>query len=273
MSELDPMDRRTFLKTAAVAGAAAAASVGASALISTRAPEAGAQAQAVSPETKIVKNVCHQCPARCGIDVYVTDGKVHATYGTLDHPISNGKLCPRATSGYLSSTTRTESRGRWRTNPTRGAKRTEVAADRWDEALDTIAARLNALRARGEQHRFALVHGRGWGASDAGLLGDFGKLYGTPNATLGHSSICADGSKRPGTLDGNYNYNAYDYHNTNYLLNFGRRFWRPTGRSATTCRRGATCAASRPRPGITVVDVRMTTTGAAARPLLLVKPG
>ena len=194
MSELDPMDRRTFLKTAAVAGAAAAASVGASALISTRAPEAGAQAQAVSPETKIVKNVCHQCPARCGIDVYVTDGKVHATYGTLDHPISNGKLCPKGHLGNLSSTTRTESRGRWRTNPTRGAKRTE-----WHRSLGRSARHhRGAPECAAREGRAAPFRARArprLGASDAGLLGDFGKLYGTPNATLGHSSICADGSK------------------------------------------------------------------------------
>ena len=56
----------------------------------------------------------------------------------------------------------------------------------WDEALNTVAARLNALRDKGEPHRFAIVHGRGWGSTDAGLLGNFGKMYGTPNTTLGH---------------------------------------------------------------------------------------
>ncbi len=276
MSELDPMDRRTFLKTSAVAGAAAAASVGASALISTRAPEAGAQAQAVSPETKIVKNVCHQCPARCGIDVYVTDGKVHATYGTLDHPISNGKLCPKGHLGVFVLYDPDRIKGPMkRTNPNKGRKEDpKWQPINWDEALDTIAARLNALRARGEQHRFALVHGRGWGASDAGLLGDFGKLYGTPNATLGHSSICADGSKKAkAALDGNYNYNAYDYHNTNYLLNFGAAFLEAYRPFNNNLQAWGYMRSKSPKTRVTVVDVRMTTTGAAADHLLLVKPG
>ena len=78
----------------AVAGTAAAAgaAVGGVGLLG-RAERAIAQGPA--PVTTIVKNVCHQCPARCGIDVHVTDGRVHAVYGTLDHPISNGKLCPK----------------------------------------------------------------------------------------------------------------------------------------------------------------------------------
>ena len=63
---------------------------------------------------------------------------------------------------------------------------------RSNEALDTIAGRLNALRDKGEQHRFALITGRGWGSTDAGLTDDFGLLYGTPNASLGHSSMCSD---------------------------------------------------------------------------------
>ncbi len=37
--------------------------------------------------------------------------------------------------------------------------------------------------------------------------------------------MCADaGKKAKQALDGNYSYNAYDYHNTNYLLNFGAGF-------------------------------------------------
>ncbi|MBI2509498.1 MAG: twin-arginine translocation signal domain-containing protein, partial [Betaproteobacteria bacterium] len=87
------MNRRDFLKSSAVAGVAV---TGGGALVTSMGTGAAeAETRAMPPlETKIVKSVCHQCPARCGIDVYVTDGKVHAIYGTLDHPISNGKLCP-----------------------------------------------------------------------------------------------------------------------------------------------------------------------------------
>lgn len=88
-----------------------------------------------------------------------------------------------------------------------------------------MAGRLNALRQKGKSHRFGILFGRGWGATDAGLLGDFGKLYGTPNGALNHSSMCSDASKKAKLCaDGNYSYNSYDYANTNYLLIFGAGF-------------------------------------------------
>ena len=41
-----------------------------------------------SADTVVTKSICGQCPARCGIDVYTTDGRVHAIYGNPDHPIA-----------------------------------------------------------------------------------------------------------------------------------------------------------------------------------------
>jgi anaerobic selenocysteine-containing dehydrogenase len=271
MSALDKMDRRTFLKTSAAAGAAA----GGAALL-TPGEETAAQSAKPIPETKIVKNVCHQCPARCGIDVYVTNGKVHNIYGTLDHPISNGKLCPKGPLGAYILYDPDRIKGPMkRTNPQKGRDidpRWQPIS--WDEALGMVSARLNALREKGEPHRFAIVHGRGWGSSDAGLLGNFGKLYGTPNAALGHSSICADTSKKAKlAMDGNYSYNAYDYRNTNYILNFGASFleaFRPFNNNLQTW---GYIRTKSPKTRVTMVDVRVTTTGAAADHLLLVKPG
>ena len=271
MSELGTMNRRTFLKTSVATGAAGAV-VGASGISSP-----GSQgAQQAAPVTKIVKNVCHQCPARCGIDVYVTNDKVHATYGAPDNPISNGKLCPKGHfAAYILYDPDRIKGPMKRTNPKKGRNEDpKWQPIKWDEALDIVAARLNALRDKGESHRFAIAHGRGWGSTDAGLLGNFGKMFGTPNAALGHSSICADTSKKAkAAMDGNYNYNAYDYENTNYLLNFGASFleaFRPYNNNMQVWGRIRTKA---PKTKVTMVDVRVTTTGAAADHLLLVKPG
>jgi thiosulfate reductase / polysulfide reductase chain A len=266
-------DRRRFLQ--ATAAASAVGAVGSVAEI-TEPVNSEAAVPAAKPETKIVKSVCHQCPARCGIDVYVTDGKVHAIYGTLDHPISNGKLCPKGHLGaYILYDPDRFPGPMKRTNPIKGRNEDpKFVRITWEEALDTIAARLNALRDRGEQHRFAILTGRGWGSSDAGLTDNFGKLYGTPNASLGHSSNCSDASKRAKQLmDGNYAYNAYDYRNTNYLLNFGAAFleaYRPFNSNMQTWGHIRTKA---PKTKVTVIDIRVTTTGAAADHLLLVKPG
>jgi anaerobic selenocysteine-containing dehydrogenase len=266
-------NRRSFLKAGAATGAAGAVAAGGASMLS----EPGtAEAQRAVPTTSIVKNVCHQCPARCGIDVYVTDGKVHAIYGTLDHPSSNGKLCPKGHLGaYILYDPDRFTGPMRRTNPQKGRDQDpRFVPVSWDGALGIVAARLNALRDKNEQHRFALLTGRGWGVSDTGLTGAFGKLYGTPNAELGHSSMCSDASKKAKqALDGNYAYNAYDYANTNYLLNFGAAFleaYRPFNNNMQVWGHIRTKA---PKTKVTVVDIRVTTTGAAADRLLLVKPG
>lgn len=268
--------RRGFLKGSATAGALGAAALMAKPVVAPDAGQAQAAAPEVTPETVITKSVCHQCPARCGIDVYTTNGKVHAIYGTLDNPISNGKLCPKGHLGtYILYDPDRITGPMKRTNPRKGRDEDPGWVPiTWDEALDTIAGRLNDLRKKGEAHRFGLLIGRGWGSVDAGLQADFGKLYGSPNATLGHSSNCSDGSKRVKWLmDGNYAYNAYDYANTNYLLNFGAAFleaFRPFNGNMQTWGHIRTKS---PKTRVTVVDIRVTTTGAAADNLLLVKPG
>jgi anaerobic selenocysteine-containing dehydrogenase len=267
-------NRRRFLQASAATGAIGA--VGLAVADETKPMPALAATSGPTPETKITKSVCHQCPARCGIDVYTTDGKVHAIYGTLDNPISNGKLCPKGHLGaYILYDPDRFPGPMKRTNPNKGRDEDpKFVGITWDEALDTIAGRLNALRAEGEPHRFAILTGRGWGSTDAGLTDNFGKLYGTPNATLGHSSMCSDASKRAKhMLDGNYAYNAYDYANTNYLLNFGAAFleaYRPYNGNMQTWGHIRTKS---PKTKVTVVDIRVTTTGAAADHLLLVKPG
>jgi len=268
-------NRRRFLKSTAAVGAVGAALVSARNVVSQETASAE-ESSPKAPETVITKNVCHQCPARCGIDVYTTDGKVHAIYGTLDNPISNGKLCPKGHLGIYILYDPDRIKGPMkRTNPKKGRNEDpRWVPITWDEAFDTVATRLNGLRKKGEAHRFGLIIGRGWGSTDAGLQADFGKLLGTPNAELGHSSMCSDASKRAKQLmDGNYAYNAYDYANTNYLLNFGAAFleaYRPFNGNMQTWGHIRTKS---PKTTVTVVDIRLTTTGAAADNLLLIKPG
>lgn len=278
-SPLNPkLTRRRFLQVSGAAGIATAAGTGIAQLDGFRVIEKvhAQPAAAGASRTIITKNFCHQCPARCGIDVYTTDGRVHAIYGTLDNPLSNGKLCPKGHYGtYLLYDPDRFKSPMKRTNPKKGrAEDPRFVPVTWDEALTIVAERLNALRDRGESHRFGLLFGRGWGATDAGLLGDFGKLYGSPNVGLNHSSMCSDASKKAKLCaDGNYSYNSYDYANTNYLLIFGASFlesFRPLNYNMQVWGQMRSKA---PRTKVTVVDVHVSTTGAAADRLLLTKSG
>jgi thiosulfate reductase / polysulfide reductase chain A len=267
------ISRRRFLQASGAAGALGAAGLGGGVLTTLR----ESQAATVPADTKITKNICHQCPARCGIDVYTTSGRVHAIYGTSDHPISNGKLCPKGPLGTYILYDPDRFKGPMkRTNPKKGRDQDPgFVPISWEEALDAVAERLNNLRDQGESHRFALVYGRGWGASCAGLQGPFGKLYGSPNIAIGHSSMCSDGSvKSKQATDGNGSYSAYDYKNSNMLLMFGVGFleaFRPYNNNMQVW--GYIRGVKVPKTRITAVDVHMNTTLAGADRALLIKPG
>ena len=278
-SILNPaLTRRRFLQTSGAVGAATAAGIGAEKLagFNTISRAHAQPAAEKAGETVITKSFCHQCPARCGIDVYTTNSRVHAIYGTLDNPLSNGKLCPKGHYGaYLLYDPDRFKGPMKRTNPKKGRNEDpKFVPVSWDEALKTVADRLNTLRDKGEAHRFGLLFGRGWGATDAGLFGNFAKLYGSPNVGLNHSSMCSDASKKAKLCaDGNYSYNSYDYANTNYLLIFGASFlesFRPLNYNLQVWGHMRTKA---PRTKVTVVDVHVSTTGAAADRLLLTKSG
>ncbi|MDH5325490.1 MAG: molybdopterin-dependent oxidoreductase [Gammaproteobacteria bacterium] len=272
------LTRRRFLQVSGTVGLTGASAMGLGTLPGFSAlshAEVAAPKSNRQGDTVVTKNVCHQCPARCGIDVYTTNGRVHAIYGALDHPISNGKLCPKGHLGAYILYDPDRFKGPMkRSNPKKGRNEDpRFVPISWDEALDIFAARLQALRDRGESHRFSIFYGRGWGESDAGMQKPFAKLYGTPNI-IGHSSMCADAGKKVKlATDGNYSYSAYDYANTNYLLNFGAGFldaFRPYNGNMQAWGK---MRSKSPKTRVTVVEVHLNATGAAADQLLLVKPG
>lgn len=271
------ISRRRFLQASGAAAGAGAVAGGAGVVPGlTTLSHAQGKAAPAGPTT-ITKNICHQCPARCGIDVYTTDGKVHAIYGDTDHPISNGKLCPKGPLGAYILYDPDRFKGPMkRTNPNKGRDEDpKFVPISWDEALGMVADRLNGLRDKGESHRFALLYGRGWGASCAGLQGNFGKLYGSPNVAIGHSSMCSDGSViSKKAVDGIGGYNSYDYNNANMLLMFGVGFleaFRPYNHNMQVW--GHIRGVKVPKTRITAVDVHVNTTLAGADRGLLIKPG
>ncbi|MCC5860241.1 MAG: twin-arginine translocation signal domain-containing protein, partial [Ectothiorhodospiraceae bacterium] len=93
------ISRRRFLQATGATAAVAAGGVGLQGFSPTAKSQTG---RGASGETVVTKSICHQCPARCGINVYTTNGRVHAIYGDPGNPIANGKLCPKGHLGtYL----------------------------------------------------------------------------------------------------------------------------------------------------------------------------
>jgi len=97
--------------------------------------------------TTQVRAACpHDCPDTCALLVTVEDGVATAVKGDPDHPTTNGVLCTKV-SRY---TERTYHPDRLLYPLKRVGRKGEGQFERitWDEALDTIAARLKAIAAR-----------------------------------------------------------------------------------------------------------------------------
>jgi len=100
-----------------------------------------------APETRVVHAACpHDCPDTCAMLVTVENGRAVRVQGDPEHPTTNGALCTKV-SRYPERTYHPE---RVLTPLKRvGPKgRGEFVPVSWDEALDTIAARLKAIAAR-----------------------------------------------------------------------------------------------------------------------------
>src|SRR5215210_6121721 len=98
----------------------------------------------MSPST-VVRGACpHDCPDTCAMLVTVEDGKAVRVAGDPDHPFTNGFLCAKV-NRYVE---RTYHRDRL-LHPMRrvGPKgRGQFERISWDEALQEIAERLDAVR-------------------------------------------------------------------------------------------------------------------------------
>lgn len=259
------LTRRSFLKASATVGTAGATGVGIVPRLAV------ADRHEAAGEERWVPGVCLQCPAGCGLLVRVVGGRAVKIEGNPLHPINEGRLCPKGQIGLQILYDPDRIRGPMRRAGERGAGQWQSIS--WDEALGLLADRLRTLRGRGEPHRLVIMSGRNRGQMGA-LLDRFAAAFGTPNH-VGHSSICADGSKLGHYLtQGFKHYAGYDWDNTNYILCFGGAFleaWRPTVRLLRAyghLRRG------RPVRGKLVqVDTRFSITAAKADEWISINPG
>lgn len=93
-----------------------------------------------STRTEIYKTVCMLCFQVCGINAHVEDGRLVKVEGMKEHPFSRGVVCPR---GYcLPDYVYSPDRLKY------PLKKKEGGWSRisWDEALDTIADRLQQIK-------------------------------------------------------------------------------------------------------------------------------
>ncbi len=139
---------------------------------------------------EIVHTLCAMCSGdNCGIDVYIQDGEIADIKGTPSNPLSEGRLCVQARSARelvadpqrLSHPLLRQPNGEW-------------GRISWDQALDTIAARLLDVKAKYGAQAFALWEGtQMWQFMRDGWDRRFLNLFGSPN-WVQHDHLCYEPS-------------------------------------------------------------------------------
>lgn len=100
------------------------------------------------------KTTCGYCSVGCGMLVGTRDGRPVAARGNPDHPVNLGKLCPKGLSEHLI----VESPGRAKTPMLRkGGRGTPLVPVSWDEALDTMLARIGTIQQQHGQQSLGVI--------------------------------------------------------------------------------------------------------------------
>ncbi|MDE2092688.1 MAG: molybdopterin oxidoreductase family protein [Burkholderiales bacterium] len=129
---------------------------------------------------------CYMCACRCGIRVHLRDGKVRYIDGNPDHPLNNGVICAKGSSGIMKqySPARLLKPLRRKAGTERGAG--EFEPIEWEEAFSMLTERLGRIRAT-DPKKFALFTGRD---QMQALTGLFARQFGTPNYAA-HGGFCS----------------------------------------------------------------------------------
>jgi anaerobic selenocysteine-containing dehydrogenase len=134
-------------------------------------------------EVKKIRTVCRSCHGACGVIAHVKDGKVVKVEGDPNSPISHGTMCTKG----LAITQLAYHPDRILHPMKKVGEKLSGEWERitWDEALDTIAAKFQAVV--DEYGPEYIVVGQGTGRDYESHLYRFANQLGTPNVlTAGH---------------------------------------------------------------------------------------
>jgi anaerobic selenocysteine-containing dehydrogenase len=126
------------------------------------------------------------CACRCGIRVHLRDGEVRYIEGNPEHPLNQGVICAKGSSGIMKQYSPARLTQPLRRKAGHRTRRQPVRADRWDEAFQMLEERLRHLRAT-DPKQFALFTGRD---QMQALTGLFARQFGTPNYAA-HGGFCS----------------------------------------------------------------------------------
>jgi anaerobic selenocysteine-containing dehydrogenase len=136
--------------------------------------------------TEVKETTCYMCACRCGIRVHLRDGEVRYIEGNPNHPLNQGVICAKGSSGIMKqvSPARLTKPLRRKKGAERGESKFEAIS--WDEAMDMLTERLARIR-KEDPKKLAAFTGRD---QMQALTGMFAKQFGTPNYAA-HGGFCS----------------------------------------------------------------------------------
>ncbi|OAJ59272.1 formate dehydrogenase [Paraburkholderia ginsengiterrae] len=143
-------------------------------------------ARTQNEKLEVKTTTCYMCACRCGIRVHLRDGEVRYIDGNPEHPLNQGVICAKGSSGIMKqySPARLTQPLMRKAGAERGTAQFEPVS--WEVAFATLEKRLAHLRAT-DPKKFALFTGRD---QMQALTGLFAKQFGTPNYAA-HGGFCS----------------------------------------------------------------------------------
>ncbi len=139
-----------------------------------------------SDRIEVKNTTCYMCACRCGIRVTLKNGEVRYIQGNPDHPLNQGVICAKGSSGIMKqySPARLTKPLLRKQGTERGDAQFEAIS--WDQAFGIMEERLGRIRAE-DPKKFALFTGRD---QMQALTGLFARQFGTPNYAA-HGGFCS----------------------------------------------------------------------------------
>ncbi|TCS62933.1 molybdopterin oxidoreductase family protein [Varunaivibrio sulfuroxidans] len=160
---------------------------------------------------------CYMCACRCGIKVYLQDGKVRYIQGNRDHPINKGVLCGKGSSGIMQHYSPARLQKPLKRVGPRGSG--EFEEIEWDEALEIATQRLKHIRET-DPKKLAFFTGRDQSQATTGW---WASMFGTPNYAA-HGGFCSVNMAAAGlySIGGAFwEFGEPDWEHTKYFMMFG----------------------------------------------------
>ncbi|MFQ5602438.1 MAG: molybdopterin-dependent oxidoreductase [bacterium] len=161
-------------------------------------------------------SICSLCPGGCGIKVRLIDGIPVRIVGNPLNPVNRGGVCPMAEAGVEALFNPDRIKEPLKRVGERGEEKWEAIS--WDEALQTVVTRLQALREKNAAHKLAFFSGNSHNLLSS-LIERFMQAFGSPNLFVFNQNTLS--SLVTYITQGHENPLVYNFDDIELLLNFG----------------------------------------------------